>query len=320
MAKYGDYSSEGNHVEEQADRELSGALILLIGLGIIGVMGWLGSGFYYTAASQWGKVAGFFSVGLGFGLPIISILFWKNVFFGANTCKASEPPSKKSAPFTSSDTISEPNQHLNRFLFLLASMMGQMAKADGRIDTSEIRMAESVFIKLGFGGKEKQICLLAFRDSLTKPLTAVDYGRMMVNMGYSDELRRMAYDVLWDIACADEVLAQEEKQLLEVLESALKLPSGIFHFYFQKRVYKQKQETTSASNSDSLDEAYRELGCSPSNSDEELRKAYLDRVKKLHPDVLRAQGMPEALLGKANQRMARINVAWESIKRARHIV
>ena len=73
------------------------------------------------------------------------------------------------------------------------------------------------------------------------------------------------------------------------------------------------------SRNDPLDYEYNELGCSSNATDEELRRAYRNLAKKLHPDILRAQGMPEALMGKANARMARINAAWDKIKKTRGI-
>ena len=53
-----------------------------------------------------------------------------------------------------------------------------------------------------------------------------------------------------------------------------------------------------------------------SNSDE-VRKAYRDKAKSLHPDILRAQGLSEELMGRANEQMAKINDAWAEIKRER---
>jgi DnaJ like chaperone protein len=50
-----------------------------------------------------------------------------------------------------------------------------------------------------------------------------------------------------------------------------------------------------------------------------LRRAYRAQAKKHHPDLLRAQGLPEEMITRATEQMARINNAWEEIKRARGI-
>ena len=67
----------------------------------------------------------------------------------------------------------------------------------------------------------------------------------------------------------------------------------------------------------SLREAYSMLGCSESSTDAELKQAYREMAKQNHPDVLRARGVPEELVKKANERMARVNAAWAEVRRAR---
>jgi outer membrane protein assembly factor BamD len=46
-------------------------------------------------------------------------------------------------------------------------------------------------------------------------------------------------------------------------------------------------------------------------------QAYREMAKQNHPDALRARGVPEELVKKANERMARVNAAWAEVKRAR---
>ena len=64
---------------------------------------------------------------------------------------------------------------------------------------------------------------------------------------------------------------------------------------------------------------YEILGCDGNATDDELRRAYRAQAKKHHPDRLRAQGLPEEMVARATEQMARINNAWEEIKRARGI-
>ena len=50
-----------------------------------------------------------------------------------------------------------------------------------------------------------------------------------------------------------------------------------------------------------------------------MKRAYRELAKKNHPDLLRAQGLPEELVGKATEKMGRINEAWSVIKERRGI-
>ena len=47
--------------------------------------------------------------------------------------------------------------------------------------------------------------------------------------------------------------------------------------------------------------------------------AYRAKAKKYHPDALKAQGLPDEMIGKANEKMGRINEAWTRIKEAKGI-
>ena len=61
------------------------------------------------------------------------------------------------------------------------------------------------------------------------------------------------------------------------------------------------------------------LGAKATDDVATLRRRYRELAKKNHPDAMRAQGLPEEMVGKATERMSRINAAWETIKEARGI-
>ena len=68
-----------------------------------------------------------------------------------------------------------------------------------------------------------------------------------------------------------------------------------------------------------LADAYRTLGVKPSASDDEVKRAYREKAKSCHPDVLRSQGASERKIAEATERMAKINAAWTAISKERNI-
>ena len=284
-------------------------------------------GAYKTAAKEWGCGAGIVSVFLAFVLPVISFVMWCAAFdrdsreaLENGSCSRKTAESKK----TRSANEGSFSDRQILYLKLLASMMAKVAKADGHIDVTEIRAAEHTFERLGFTDGQKRICIDAFRAALDESVDAGYSALKMVALNLSYEMRIMAYEILWDIASADGVLYLEEKTILEGMEHWLKLAPGTFERYFRRHFYRgdssgHKQYQEKSSNHDDLFDAYGELGCNSASSNEELKSAYRNLAKKLHPDVLRAQGMPESLMWRANERMARINAAWDKIKKARRI-
>ena len=65
--------------------------------------------------------------------------------------------------------------------------------------------------------------------------------------------------------------------------------------------------------------AYETLGCTASASDAEVCVAYRKAAMRWHPDKLRMDGVPEELIKNANEKMAAINDAWNTIKLSRKI-
>ncbi len=65
------------------------------------------------------------------------------------------------------------------------------------------------------------------------------------------------------------------------------------------------------------DSPYAVLGIDASASDQEVHLAWRRLMRENHPDSLAARGVPEAFIAKATEKVARINAAWDRIKRER---
>ncbi len=62
---------------------------------------------------------------------------------------------------------------------------------------------------------------------------------------------------------------------------------------------------------------YAVLGLPPTAGDAALRAAYHEKAKLLHPDALRARGLTDEQIARANEQMARLNAAWAEIRKER---
>ena len=82
---------------------------------------------------------------------------------------------------------------------------------------------------------------------------------------------------------------------------------------------RERERAARAAMPSALAEAYAVLGIAASASDGEVKRAYREKAKKYHPDTLRAQGLPEEQVKAATDAMARVNVAWTTIKETRHL-
>ena len=66
-----------------------------------------------------------------------------------------------------------------------------------------------------------------------------------------------------------------------------------------------------------LSAAYKVLEAQPAASDDEIVKCYRRQLSRHHPDKLKANGLPDSMLGHAKQRTQQIIEAYELIRARR---
>ncbi|MSP04194.1 MAG: molecular chaperone DjlA [Acetobacteraceae bacterium] len=62
---------------------------------------------------------------------------------------------------------------------------------------------------------------------------------------------------------------------------------------------------------------YDLLGLPPSTGDDDIRARWKQLMRENHPDGLAARGVPAEFVARATEKVARINAAWDKIKRER---
>lgn len=199
-------------------------------------------------------------------------------------------------------------------LAAISAMMSKMAKADGRISEDEVRYCEAVFDRLGLAGERREYCIRVFRAAKSDAHTIYSYADSFAAAQPNVHVREIVYGILWDLACIDGSVSAAELEMLRVLAGHLRINSSIFVWECRRRGVSAPNAEHQAEN-----DPYEVLGCSRNASDDEVRKAYREKAKQFHPDTLRAQGLPDEIIAKANDQMARVNAAWSAIKQQRQL-
>ena len=210
------------------------------------------------------------------------------------------------------------------FCACAAALLAKLAKADGVVTRGEISAVERAFRRLGFSDDARRYAINVFRKAKDDEHTVYEYAYDFASAVEAVEIRELLYELLWDVACADGRIGAEELSILRQIPLSLGIRPGWFEFFCRERVRdygaydrRRRYREPPPPPRDGLAEAYELLGAAPGDDDATLKRKYRDLAKKYHPDALRAQGLPDGMIGKANERMARINAAWAEIRSAR---
>ena len=197
----------------------------------------------------------------------------------------------------------------NSFLFSLMVLSSYVIKADGKVMHSEMEMVRN-FLQSSFGVEAKnqgeQIMLRLFEEQKRqgriqfRNTVAQCCEQIAMNMEYAQRLQLVSF--LLAIAQADGHVDPTEIVALRACEQGLRMQAGDVDSMFNLK-------------SDSLEDAYKVLGVSPSASDDELRKAYRRLALEHHPD--RVASLGEDVRRAAEKKFQEINAAKERIWKAR---
>lgn len=259
-------------------------------------------------------------------------------------------------PFTLQDDESaeliDPVTVAEDFFRVTFEAMGHVAKCDGRVSEQDIRAARAVMEDLGLDaaqvtaaishfnrGKQpdynlgqavlglRRVC--AGRPDLLRTFLEIE---IRTAIGGSD-LRGPARPLLLKLAGLIGVSGLEFAQLETVLRIRHRArgnrgnaadwnrpgEKAARERARQQQEAQQRRAAPPPPTRMTLREAYEVLGASPKASDPEVTKAYRRQLSRHHPDKLKANGLPESMLGHAKQRTQQIIEAWDVIREQRKL-
>ena len=197
----------------------------------------------------------------------------------------------------------------NSFLFALMVLSSYIIKADGKVMHSEMEMVRN-FLRQSFGESAKQqgeqIMLRLFEEQKRqgtyqfKNTMAQCCEQIAMNMEYSHRLQLLSY--LLGIAQADGRVDQAEVMAIRECAQWMRMQPTDVDSLFNLR-------------GDTLEDAYKVLGVSPTATDDEVRKAYRRLALEHHPDRVAALG--EDVRKAAEKKFQEINEAKDRIYKSR---
>lgn len=192
------------------------------------------------------------------------------------------------------------------------SMVGKLAKADGRVCEDEIAAIEKISREaLGLDGQTRNYAINVFTQAKDSPESFGDYARQFGDLFWQDQqLCSFMMTFLFQVAMADgELHPQEESMLLEA-KTAFRIQESLYQSLRGRYVGSHSTAT-------SLSRHYENLGVSATTPTAEIKKAYRQKANEFHPDKIEGKGLPPEFIKFANDRLAEINESYDAIMAAR---
>ncbi len=199
------------------------------------------------------------------------------------------------------------------------SIMGYVAKADGRVTEKEIETARKIMFDMGLSEAAKARAMQEFsRGKQADFDVQAEIYRLKQACFANPGLLKNFLEIQIQIAEADQ-LTPKKKAAVEFIIRQFGLQGfhfGGFHQQYSQGQY-QRQHYQQQAPQYSIETAYKTLGVTKAQSDEEIKKAYRKLMSQNHPDKLMSKGLPPEMIKMANQKTQKIKEAYEEIKKAR---
>ena len=186
----------------------------------------------------------------------------------------------------------------------------KLAKADGQVTRDEVNAFKRRF---QFSDHEVGGVARIYNQAKRSAEGFEPYARQIAALFGRDPVMLEELLIgLFEVARADGDLRTGEIEFLREVATI---------FGFGEAKFEQMRATFDAAGQvkSQEEDPYKVLGVSRGASDADVKKAYRQLVRELHPDQLIAKGLPKEFISRANNRLAAVNSAYDRIEKQRGI-
>lgn len=262
----------------------------------------------------WGKVVGG-ALGFAVGGPIGAAL---GVAFGHGVDSFRGSPTERADvdEVDESDEPTDAERAQLAFFVAIFSVLGHMAKADGRVTREEIALANQVMDELDLEAGQRQLARELFAAGKEPDFDINEVlAQFRRECHFSGHLTGMFVEALTHAAYLDGEQHGRERALLETICNQLNVSAQEFQrieaSVRAERVVEEEPEGLPA------EDAYAVLGVAPDATDADVKRAYRRLMSRYHPDKLVAKGLPEEMMELAKRKTQECRVAYERVMAAR---
>ena len=190
------------------------------------------------------------------------------------------------------------------FFAALFACLAKIAKADGRVDESEINKIEEIISKkLNLNKEHRKFAINIFQKAKDDNISFESYATNFYQiLSSSPNSLLVFYEILFELALADGILHPKEEELLKKIPRIFNFEHNVYRSLYEKYVDRNRN-------------FYKVLGVKENSSFSEIKKTYLKKRKEFHPDTLIGKGLPEEFIQKAKEKFIEIQEAYEELEK-----
>ncbi len=195
------------------------------------------------------------------------------------------------------------------------SVMGHIAKADGKVTPDEVASARNIMNQMQLTSEQLEAAKKLFNEGKKTdfPLDAILF-QFKKECHRRSNLIQMFLEIQIAMAMADGQLHTNEKTLIYHIGQQLGFAQAQIDQLFR---FASGSAHTQQDKTHSLNDAYAILGVKSSDSDADIKKSYRRLMSQHHPDKLVAKGLPEEMVKVATEKTQEIHKAYDLIKASR---
>lgn len=208
------------------------------------------------------------------------------------------------------------------FLETTFSMLGHIAKADGRVTENEIQKTYTIMESMQLSWKQKKLAKIYFTQGKSPAFHKEPLLTLFKNACRNHpELMQAFINIQFSMAQLDGF----SERKIHILNNLLKT-LGFASLHNQHQFYEGFNYNTQGAHASStrqqkpmkdpiqnLSKAHAILGTTPQSSQEEVKKAYRRLISRNHPDKLIAKGASTEAIKMANNKTQTIRKAYEEL-------
>lgn len=193
------------------------------------------------------------------------------------------------------------------------SMVGKLAKADGRVCENEIEAIQRISREaLGLDEQTRQYAINVFSQAKDSPDSFASYAREFGELFWQDQqMCSFMMSFLFQVAMADGQLHPSEEQMLLSAKQAFRLHDSVYQSLYSRFVGRTGTSEVS------LRKHFEILGLSEDASTAEIKKAYRRKAAEFHPDKIEGKGLPPEFIKFANEKLAEVNASYDALMKSR---